>query len=91
MEGYVKWRKKKERTLKQLKEIGIDEIDAALVGDEVYVETEEISKLNLNSLTATKAKCAFIVHSRLFIEEFKGWVGVYGTFFCTEEEFVSHV
>ena len=68
-----------------------DEIDAKLVGDETYVETEEISKLNLNSLTATKAKCAFIVHGRLFIEEFKGWVDGYGTFFCTEEEFVSHV
>ncbi len=72
MEGYVKWRKKKEQTLKQLKEIGIDEIDAEEVGDEIYVAVGEISKLNLNSLVKAKAKCAFTVHGRLYIEEFEG-------------------
>lgn len=91
MEGYVKWRKKKEQTLKQLKEIGIDETDAKEVGDEIYVETEELSKLNLNSLVKAKANCTFIVHGRLYIEEFEGWVDGYGTFFCTEDELEAHI
>ncbi|TKJ44618.1 hypothetical protein CEE34_11020 [Candidatus Aerophobetes bacterium Ae_b3a] len=88
--SHISWRKKKERTLKQLKEIGIDETDAALVGDETYVEVEKISKLNLDSLTEVKAKCAFTVHGRLYIEEFKGWVNGYGTFLCTEKELQAH-
>ena len=91
MEGYTKWRKKKEQTLKQLKVIGIDETDAALVDNETYVEVGEISKLNLDSLTEAKAKCAFIVHGRLYIEEFKGWVNGYGTFYCTEDELEAHI
>lgn len=92
MEGYTKWRKKKELTLKQLKEEGIDEIDAASVDDEIYVAVdEEVSKLNLDSLTEAKAECAFTVHGRLYIEEFKGWVDGYGTFFCTEEELEKHI
>jgi len=91
MEGYVKWRKKKEQTLKQLKEIGIDEADTASVRDEIYVEVEEISKLNLDALTKAKADCAFTVHGRLYIEEFKGWVDGYGTFYCTEDELEAHI
>jgi len=91
VEGYTKWRKKKERTLKQLKEIGIDEIDAGIIDDETYVELDKTSKLNLDSLTATKAKCAFIVHGMLYTEEFKGLVDGYGTFFCTEEELEAHI
>ncbi|MBA7657266.1 hypothetical protein ES703_65201 [subsurface metagenome] len=91
MEGYVKWRKKKEQTLKQLKEIGIGETDAASVGDEIYVAVGEISKLNLDSLVKAKAKCAFTVHGRLYIEEFEGWANGYGTFYCTEEELEKHI
>jgi len=90
--AYTKWRKKKELTLKQLQEVGIDEIDAKEVGDEIYVDTtEEVSKLNPHSLVKAKAKCAFTVHGRLYIEQFEGWVNGYGTFYCTEQELEKHI
>ncbi len=92
--GYTKWRKRKELTLEQLWEVGIDKTDAETIGRETCVQvedTKEISKLNLDSLTKAKEICAFVVHGSAYTEVFEGWVDGYGTFYCTEQELEKHI
>lgn len=87
---YVKWEMKKDVNKAQLKDVGIDEIDAREITDSVYIETGEARKKDIGTLTKTTVICAITVHGRLYLEAVKGYVNGHGIFYCTWQEYEKH-